>query len=442
MRIAVGRRSGSNPLRPRPPQHITLYVILYSVMSDIRRIGSGVLFPTDHPLNPDAMIGRAQDVDRIATALVGGVNIVLAGPRRIGKTTVADAALAGCRSDDAYVAKADLFECADAGALAHVLTLELLANRPLLRRAIREAVDAGKSVLDALRPAATIRARQDLGEDIELTIDLVRAEDDPTKALDTALRLAQRLAKRDDQRVVVFLDEFQDIASGRFGDAATITRNIRAVFQRSPDVSVLFAGSIEHVMRDLFAPSERALSQFGSFHQLTPITAQEWAEGIRQRLSRDRTSISDDALTRLVELGEEHPRATMLIAQQAHAQALEELAYEIDHASVVVALDRALAAEQLRHQQQLERIRAAGRFAERMAIRVAADAELYQNLKPQQAARALNALRHIGVVERHGQGRWYIIDPLFRRYLAARGVEPLSFVRNAFDVGEVPDPQL
>ncbi len=39
------------------------------------------------------MIGRAGDVERIAVSLLGGGNVVLAGPRRIGKTTVADAAL-------------------------------------------------------------------------------------------------------------------------------------------------------------------------------------------------------------------------------------------------------------------------------------------------------------------------------------------------------------
>jgi uncharacterized protein len=414
-------------------------VIAYDVMSDTRRIGSAVVFPTDHPLDAGSMIGRALDVDRISRALVGGANVVLAGPRRTGKTTVADAVLAACRSDGAYVASVDLFDCGDASRLAHVLTLELLANRAPLRRAIRDAVRTGRSVLDALRPAATIRARQDLGEDLEITIDLARAEEDPARALDAALRLAQRLAERDQRRVVIVLDEFQDIAGGRFGDAETITRKIRAVFQRSPQVSVLFAGSIEHLMRDLFAPSERALSQFGSFHELTQISTREWSDGIRAHLATDQTSITDDALARLVELGEGHPRATMLVAQQAHAQAIEDLVYAIDHASVVAALDRALSSEQLRHQQQLERIRSASRYSERMAIRVAADAELYQGLKPQQAARALNALRDIGVVERARQGSWFIVDPLLRRYLAARRVEPLSFVRTAFDVSETSD---
>jgi hypothetical protein len=408
-------------------------------MSDTRRKGSAALFPTDHPVDPGMMIGRGSDVERISAALAGGGNIVLAGPRRTGKTTVADAALAACRSDGAYVAQVDLFECADAGALAHVLTLELLANRALLRRAIQDAITAGRSVLDALRLAGTIRARQDLGEDLEFTIDLARAEEDPTRALDTALRLGQRLAERDGRRVVIFMDEFQDIATGRFGDDDVITRKIRAVLQRSSDVSVLFAGSIEHLMRDLFAPSDRALSQFGSFHELTQITPTEWADGIRERLASDQTSIADDALGRLIELGEGEPRATMLIAQQAHAQALEELSHHIDHASVLAALDRALSSEQLRHQQQLERIRGAARYSERMAIRVAADAELYQGLKPQQAARALNALRDIGVVEHVRQGTWLVVDPLLRRYLAARRVEPLSFVRAASDISESSD---
>lgn len=408
--------------RVRPPSllPITLEMIFYHAMSDRTRVGSAVLFPTDHPLRSADMIGRAGDVDRIALALLGGANAVMAGPRRIGKTTVADAALEVCREEAAYTAKVDLFDCSDAGTLAHLLALELLANRPPLRRAISDAVRAGRSVLGALRTSATLRARQDLGEDIEITIDIGLAEAEPMKALDSALRLAQRLAERDRRRAVVFFDEFQDITNVRFGDADTLTRRVRAVFQRSRDVSVLFAGSIEHLMRDLFGPTERALSQFGSFQELTAITAEEWADGIRNRLALDQTTISNDALTRLLELGEGHPRATMLIAQQAHLQAIEELRHNIDHAMVVAALDRALGTEQLRHQQQFDRIRASSRYGERMAIRVAAGAALYEGLKPQQAARALGALRDTGVIEHTGQASWHVIDPLLRRYLAAR----------------------
>jgi hypothetical protein len=396
-------------------------------MSDIKRVGSAVLFPTDHPLAPADMIGREEDVDRMALALLGGANIVLVGPRRTGKTTVADAAMAICAREGAYVAVADLFQAPDLAALAHTLSLQLLANRPVLKRAIGDAVRAGKSVLGALRASASIRARQDLGTDIELALELAGAEQNPSGALLAALELSQRLAAADDRQVVVFLDEFQDVTGKRFGDVDALTRQIRAVLQRSPRVSVLFAGSIEHLMRDLFAPSDRALSQFGSFHELATIMPEQWADGLRARLALDHATIADDALVHLIQLGGGHPRVTMLLAQQAHLASIEELRHTIDNAMVVQALERALDAELLRHEQQLERIRASGRGSERMAVRVARGAELYSGLRPQAAARSLGSLRNIGVIDRGSrEGTWFVVDPLLRRYLARRREDSLG----------------
>jgi uncharacterized protein len=399
-------------------------------MGDKRR-GSADLFPTDHPIESAHMIGRADDVDRVATALLGGGNIVLAGPRRTGKTTVADAALEVCGEDGAYVAAVDFFDLVDASELAQVLTVGLLSNRPVLKRALGEARGVGREALCVLRQAAVVRARQDLGDGVEMVFEVGLDREDPGshERLRFALELGERLARGDGQRVVIFLDEFQEIvaADKRFGDPDRITRLMRAVFQRSRHVSVLFAGSIEHLMRDLFAPTDRALSQFGAFHELAPITTAQWQAGIRRRLADDDTAITDDALDRVVALGEGHPRTTMLLIQQAHTGAVEELRREIDHALVVQALERALRQERLRHDQQLELIRTLGRHAERMAVRVAAGAELYTDLKPQQASRGLAALHDRGLIARgERQGQWTVIDPLLRRYLASRRVEPLS----------------
>jgi AAA+ ATPase superfamily predicted ATPase len=393
------------------------------VRDTTKRVGSAVLFPTDHPISTEEMIGREDDVDTVAMALMGGGNVVLAGPRRTGKTTVADAAIDICAREGAYVAAIDLFEAPDAAALAYQLSLGVLANRPPLKRAIGEARRAGRSVLGALRTAATYRAREDLGADIEITLELSLAEQDPVQALAAALALPQRLASADDRQVVVFFDEFQDIASKRFGDPDTLTRQLRSVLQRSPRVSVLFAGSIEHLMRDLFAPTDRALSQFGSFHELATISPEQWTDGLRRRLALDRTTIADDAIAHLIEFGEGHPRATMLLAQQTHLASIEELRHTIDNAMVVQALDRALGAERLRHEQQIERIRSSGRHGERMAGRVAAGAALYAGLRPQQAARALEVLRDSGIID-HGArpGQWFVVDPLLRRYLATRRI--------------------
>jgi hypothetical protein len=195
---------------------------------------------------------------------------------------------------------------------------------------------------------------------------------------------------------------------------------MRAILQRSAHVSVLFAGSIEHVMRDLFAPSDRPLSQFGALHELAPIEPTAWREGLRGRLALDRCTIADTAVDRLLDASEGHPRATMLIAQQAHGAAIEELRRRLDDATVVAGIARAMRADRLKHEQTLARIRAINRHAQRMAERVARGEPLYEGLNPRVAAGTLERLRDAGIVERGaGRGQWSIGDPLLRRYLAA-----------------------
>jgi hypothetical protein len=358
----------------------------------------------------------------MATALLGGTNLVVAGPRRTGKTTVCDAAVRVCEQEDAYVVAVDLFLLADAAALAEELTLAALSNRPVLRQALTRAARAAGQAWDALSETVAIRAHQDLGDagiDLELPLLPRRAQASPSDALQTAVRLLGVIAEADDRRMVVFLDEFQEITSGRFGDPDTVTKMLRAILQRSPSVAVVFAGSIEHMMRELFGPTDRALSQFGSFFELGEITVDEWRAGLRERLALDGRTITQTALQRLVETGDRHPRATMLLAQQAHALAVEDLRSELDDAIVAAALPRAMRSEALRHQQILQQIRGLGGQAGKLAQRVALGAMLYEGMQASTAARTMARLRDAGIVEQGGQrDSWRISDPLLRRFLA------------------------
>jgi len=49
---------------------------------------------------------------------MGAINVVLAGPRRVGKTSVAREALEACLHADAYTVAVDLFRQPEALALA------------------------------------------------------------------------------------------------------------------------------------------------------------------------------------------------------------------------------------------------------------------------------------------------------------------------------------
>jgi hypothetical protein len=384
------------------------------MMRDIRS-----LFPTDDPVPAGMMIGRGHDVEDIVRALANGTNIVLAGPRRTGKTSVGEAAMAQLRAAGLYTATIDLFKRRDAVDLAEGLVESVLANRGAIRRLLARARGTAGAALDVASLTATARIQAELGEAVELALRPGIGERDPHRALRSALELPQRIATADDRRIVVFLDEFQDLASPAhpFGDPDRLTKQMRAIFQRSPDVSFLFAGSIEHVMRDLFGPADRALSQFGSFRALSPITESEWRAGLTSRFEEASVTLHADALDLLLAHGDGHPRSMMLIAREALAATF---ASQRDHTSaseVQVGWEMALASDRLRHEQVLERIKLT-KHALVVATRVARGQPPYPGLQPSAVQRALRTLEIAGLLDSPARGHWRIDDPLLREYIA------------------------
>ncbi len=384
-----------------------------------KRQGSGELFPTDTPIPAERMIGREEEVAAVARSLSGGGNLVVAGPRRTGKTSVCDAALERAAEERCYVVAVDLFRVADAAQLAERLVLATIANRGALQQLASKARRAGRALGEASALTATARASAELGEGLEIAFRPGLAERDPDRYLDYALELPQRIAKADGRRIVLFFDEFQEVAAPRrpFGEPGQLTKRMRAIFQRSPDVSFLFAGSIEHLMRDLFAAEERALSQFGSFHPLPAIPAEAWRAGIAERLAEDESTVEPQALERLVAAGEGHPRTTMLIARWAHEAAVVEGVRALAEAHVSAGIRAAQLADRPKHEQTLARIRALGRHAQRLATRVARGSTLYSGLNSKIASDTLRALRDAGIVEQHAPRSWRIPDPLLRNFL-------------------------
>src|SRR5207302_10645199 len=103
------------------------------------------------------MIGRADDVREIATALENGTNLIVPAPRRTGKTSVCDAALGRPSRRGYYTVHLDLFRIAHAADLAETLTLAVIPNRSPARRAIRRARDHVRNEPITQRPAALPR---------------------------------------------------------------------------------------------------------------------------------------------------------------------------------------------------------------------------------------------------------------------------------------------
>jgi hypothetical protein len=387
------------------------------------------LFPTDDPIAAREMIGRGEDVDGLAVRLgQAAINCVLIGPRRTGKTTVCRAAVERLADQGLYTASIDLFHLSRVSQIADALVEATIANRPALSKTLHRARAGGRSLAEAA--AATVSAKLPGAELEGIEINLLpQLRRDPDRYLDYALRLPQTVAAADRKRLILYIDEFQDIV--RIGDAdyqggsVALARKLRAVFQDSPEVVFLFAGSIEHMVRDLFGRREQAFFNFGSIQQLSPISVEEWRTGLSRRFRRGGYTITDGALELLIRDGQDHPRSTMLLAQQAVLVALLRGSTVIEHAEVELALHEAMRSERPRHEGEVEHLRALGpkgvrKTALPVAVAVArGDPALPVAGSQWQANRTLKALRDAGIIEGKGRDRVRISDPLLGRFLRA-----------------------
>ena len=390
------------------------------------RQASGDLFPTDAPIPASQLIGREDDVREIATALANGTNLILAGPRRTGKTSVCEAALVRAQRRGCYTARLDLFRISDAAELAEALVLSVIANRSPARRLIRRARELGRAALSATQAAAVLKLQGQFGEVVEIAITPGWAAEDPQRALDLALDLPEQVAQADGRRLILFFDEFQELAGERrpYGDPDLVTKRMRAAFQRSANVSYLFAGSIEHVMRDLFAPNQRAFSGFGGFHALRPIPAGDWARGLTERFEADECTIEPAALERIIELGAGHPRATMRIAQQTHLVSVQLDTRDLDLDIVELGYRAALDGDLPTMEQTVEQIKRLHKNALQVARALAKGDPVPRRLPPAVRDRVLKLLLRAGIVEHVTRGDWRIVNPLFRVYLSQ--LDPLA----------------
>lgn len=387
-----------------------------------RYIRADELFPTARPV-PDEMIGRTSEVTALASLLGQGLHQFVAGPRRQGKTTVCQAAVGRLSRDVHYVVATDLFAVDTLDRFAEVLIDQVWSNRSAAKRARRAVAKGGKVAVSAIGMAATVRLRTELGDGVELVFTPPRAGRDTRRYFEHSVRLLQRICDHDGRRLVLFVDEFQEIGAQRhpFGNPDDVMNVMRSVLQESPSVTCLFAGSIQHMMRDLLGAEHRAFFQWGAWFDLGSIDVDTWKNGLGRRVERAGVRFRPDALDRLIVLGERQARTTMLIAQQAYVVAVTEALDEIDAGTVEVGLELAMKADVGAHQAVTEQIRGFGRRTLEVAVRIAAGQPPYGTGSPNAAKRAIDALASHGIVEQRGtvgRGGWVVPDPLLRRYLS------------------------
>ena len=127
------------------------------------------------------------------------------------------------------------------------------------------------------------------------------------------LNLPQLIAKKRKKKVIVCIDEFQQI--GEFDESSRFQKILRNHWQEQTDVAYILYGSKKHMMLDIFGEYGKPFYRFCDMMFLPKIDNQDWQEYITRRFSETGKAISPELAGTLADIVENHPYYVQQLAQ-------------------------------------------------------------------------------------------------------------------------------
>jgi len=365
------------------------------------------IFPIGGPVSEQDIVDREEFISSLKTRLADGQSIVLAGPRRIGKTSLAHEILRRMKKEGFYTASVDFFRLSDKLEFAAALINACLENRTGVRRTLEALKGRARSVVGTARLAVKV-------EDLELNFGFSSGEPDENAILNRALELPEILAERDGRPMVVLFDEFQDAARVAGED---IYKKMRSYFQHHKRVSYLFLGSKEGMMKTLFGNRREAFYRFAVILPIPPIPENAWVDYIARKFAEQSIEADDETVREIIRKTGGHPQNTMLVCSEIYYALLETEKSSITPGIMRTGFDRALLRLSQVYDEALDELGQRS-YVRQVLKRIAAGNKVYtQKTNPNEIKRAVDYLINKGVIEKHGRGSYRFVEPLFGEYV-------------------------
>jgi hypothetical protein len=368
------------------------------------------LFPLGGPVSEEDLVDREDFISSLLTRLSDGQSVMLAGPRRIGKTSLALEVLRRLKKRQFYTAAVDLFRVSGRRDFAEALIDACLENRTGMKRTLATLKDRARVVAGGAKLSLKLQG---------LEISLGSLEKDPdAKILDYALDLPALLAERDKRPVVVFFDEFQEAARIAGGE---IYKKMRSHFQIQKNVSYLFLGSKEGMMETLFGSRKHAFYRFATVLPIPSVPEDAWVDYIVGKFARRGIEAEEEPVREIVRLTGGHPQDTMSVCSEAYYALLEtgqkvltldcvRLGYERAMLTLAPVFDEIL--DELGRRPQVRRV---------LQQVAAGSGPYFESPNPNMAKRAVDLLIRKGILERKRRGEYAFVEPMFRDYVLTLG---------------------
>ena len=231
----------------------------------------------------DAFTDRREETERLKANFTYGVNTILISPRRMGKTSLVDKVCSVGEGDDRIIARIDAFGCRSENDFINAFATSVVRATS---NKWEEWMENAKVFLSRFVPK--ISFGQDPLNDFSLSLEY-HASNQTTEEV---LKLPEVIAQSKGYRIVVCIDEFQQI--GDFPDSLTFQKKLRGIWQLQSHVSYCLYGSKKHMMEQMFQNQSYPFYRFGDFFYLNKIGEEDWVEYICQRFEATGKHISEN----------------------------------------------------------------------------------------------------------------------------------------------------
>jgi AAA+ ATPase superfamily predicted ATPase len=163
---------------------------------------------------------------------------------------------------------------------------------------LEEWVDNAKRFLSRITPKFSIGT--DPMTDFSVSLELNMKSEDVTDIL----QLPEKIASDKGIKIVICIDEFQQIAE--FSDSKTFQKRLRTVWQLQQNVSYCLFGSKKHLMNELFERRSLPFYKFGDALYLQKIATEDWVKYICERFDATNKSISPSLAEKIAQKVDNH----------------------------------------------------------------------------------------------------------------------------------------
>lgn len=236
---------------------------------------------------------REKDLKRLCANFKYGINTILISPRRWGKTSLVKKVINIVQNKELRIVYLDIFSCRTPQEFYTRFAENVIKQTS---RKSEEWLENVKSFLLRFNPKFSLKS--DPLSEMSLSLEFLPKNED----YEEILQLPEKIAKKKNCKIVICIDEFQQI--GEFKDSLTFQKKLRTIWQHQQLSSYCLFGSKKHLMTELFEKPSYPFYKFGDILFLDKIPTEEWVKYIVNRFEERDKKISPELAAKICHLVE------------------------------------------------------------------------------------------------------------------------------------------